>query len=143
MSDKEKPVYKITKVDGDSKPTPPAPEKKAPDSKPVITARKRSKSMRTFPRGVLKKTMKVKPTSDPAKSPPFKKSSRKHTIRLFTDHGEKRRRKTIKKKISKMSDRKVDELVQKHNLLKNPETPARVKREMLSGAMLAGFISSE
>jgi len=80
MSDKEKPVYKITKVDGDSKPTPPAPEKKAPDSKPVITARKRSKSMRTFPRGVLKKTMKVKPTSDPAKSPPFKKSSRKHTI---------------------------------------------------------------
>ena len=81
--------------------------------------------------------------SDPAKSPPFKKSSKKHTIRLFTDHGEKRRRKTIKKKISKMSDRKVDELVQKHNLLKNPETPARVKREMLSGAMLAGFISSE
>jgi hypothetical protein len=141
MSDKEKPVYKITKVDGDSKPALSVPEKK-PEVKPVLTAGKK-KSMKTFPRGVLKKTLKVKPISDPAKSPPFKKSSKKHTIRLFTDHGEKRRRKTIKKKISKMSDRKVDELVQKHNLLKNPETPARVKREMLSGAMLAGFISSE
>jgi hypothetical protein len=141
MSDKEKPVYKITKVDGDRKPAPSVSEKK-PDVKPVLTTGKK-KSMKTFPRGVLKRTLKVKPTSDPAKPPPFKKSSRKHTIRLFTDHGEKRRRKTIKKKISKMSDRKVDELVQKHNLLKNPETPARVKREMLSGAMLAGFISSE
>jgi hypothetical protein len=143
MSEKEKPVYKITKVDGDKPATSiPMLEKKASESKPVLSVGKK-KSMKTFPRGVLKKTLKVKPTSDPAKSPPFKKSSRKHTIRLFTDHGEKRRRKTIKKKISKMSDKKVDELVQKHNLLKNSETPPRIKREMLSGAMLAGFISSE
>jgi hypothetical protein len=42
-----------------------------------------------------------------------------------------------------MSDAKVDEMVQKHNLLKSSETPARIKREMLSGAMMAGFISSE
>jgi hypothetical protein len=101
------------------------------------------KSMKTFPKGVLKKTLKVRPTSDPAKPPPFKKSSRKHTIRLFTDKGESRRRKTIKKRVAKMSDAKVDEMVQKHKLLKNPETPPRIKREMLSGAMLAGFISSQ
>jgi hypothetical protein len=140
MSDK---VIKITKVGADepvSKPEPnPAPK---PDLKPIMSAGKK-KSMKTFPRGVLKKTFKIKATPDPAKPPPFKKSSRKHTIRLFTDRGEKRRRKTIKKKISKMSDRKVDELVQKHNLLKNPETPPRIKREMLSGAMLAGFISAD
>lgn len=143
MSEKEKPVYKITKVDGDKPATSvPTLEKKAPEPKPVLSAGKK-KSMKTFPRGVLKKTLKVKPTSDPAKPPPFKKSSRKHTIRLFTDHGEKRRRKTIKKKVAKMSDKRVDELVQKHNLLKNSETPPRIKREMLSGAMLAGFISSE
>lgn len=143
MSEKEKPVYKITKVDGDKPATSVSTlEKKAPESKPVLSAGKK-KSMKTFPRGVLKKTLKVKPISDPAKPPPFKKSSRKHTIRLFTDHGEKRRRKTIKKKIAKMSDAKVDELVQKHNLLKNSETPPRIKREMLSGAMLAGFISPE
>jgi hypothetical protein len=101
------------------------------------------KSMKTFPRGVLRKTMKVKAVSDPAKPPPFKKSARKHTIRLFTDKGEHKRRKTIKKRIAKMSDAKVDDLIRKHNLLKNSETPPRIKREMLSGAMLAGFISSE
>jgi hypothetical protein len=138
MTDKEKPVYKVTKIGGDSTPKP----QMVPEVKPVLSAGKK-KSMKTFPRGVLKKTLKVKPTSDPAKPPPFKKSSRKHTIRLFTDKGEYRRRKTIKRKIAKMSDNKVDELVKKHNLLKNPETPPRIKREMLSGAMLAGFISPE
>ena len=133
----------ITKVGGDMpapvvpKPTPPA------QPSPAQKAGKRKKSMKTFPRGVLKRTLKIKPIADPAKPPPFKKSSRKHTIRLFTDKGEHRRRKTIKKRISKMSDSKVDELIKKHDLLKNDATPPRIKREMLSGAMLAGFISSE
>ena len=132
---------KIVKVGGDL----PA----SVDGKPVVSppctqkAGKKSRSMKTYPRGVLKKTMKIKAVADPAKPPPMKKSSRKHTIRLFTDKGESRRRKTIKRKINKMTDSKVDELIQKHKLLKNPETPPRIKREMLSGAMLAGFISSE
>jgi hypothetical protein len=134
----ESPVYKIVKIGG----TEPAPAKPKSEPKPILKAGKK-KSMKTFPRGVLKKTLKVRPVSDPAKPPPFKKSSRKHTIRLFTDKGESRRRKTIKKKIAKMSDGKVDEMVQKHNLLKNSETPSRIKREMLSGAMMAGFISSD
>jgi hypothetical protein len=116
--------------------------KKVETPKPLLKGSSK-KSMKTFPRGVLRKTMKVKAVSDPAKPPPFKKSARKHTIRLFTDKGEHKRRKTIKKRISKMSDAKVDDLIRKHNLLKNSETPPRIKREMLSGAMLAGFISSE
>ena len=138
---KPEPVYKIVKVGG-TEPAPVPPSKPA-EPKPILKTAGKKKSMRTFPRGVLKKTLKVRPVSDPAKPPPFKKSSRKHTIRLFTDKGESRRRKTIKKKVAKMSDRKIDELVQKHNLLKNSETPPRIKREMLSGAMMAGFISSE
>ena len=40
-----------------------------------------------------------------------------------------------------MSDKEVDMLVTKHNLLKNPKTPSKLKREMLKGAMLAGFVS--
>lgn len=139
----ESPVYKIVKVGAsDTVPTPKPVEPK-PEPKSILKTAGKKKSMKTFPRGVLKKTLKVRPVSDPAKPPPFKKSSRKHTIRLFTDKGESRRRKTIKKKVAKMSDTKVDELVQKHNLLKNSETPPRIKREMLSGAMMAGFISSE
>lgn len=140
----ESPIYKIVKVGAsDTLPVMKPVETKKESFKPVEIKKTggKKKSMKTFPRGVLKKTLKVRPVSDPAKSPPFKKSSRKHTIRLFTDQGETRRRKTIKHKIAKMTDSKVDEMVQKHNLLKNSETPARIKREMLSGAMLAGFIS--
>jgi hypothetical protein len=128
-------IYKIVKIGGSE----PAPV----DPNPILKTGGKKKSMKTFPRGVLKKTLKVRPVSDPARPPPLKNLSRKHTIRLFTDKGESRRRKTIKKKVAKMSDRKVDEMVQKHNLLKNSETPPRIKREMLSGAMMAGFISPE
>jgi hypothetical protein len=125
----------ITKVDSTSS---------FPASVPApVGGKKRSKSMKTFPKGVLKKTLKVKPVADPAKPPPVKKSMRKHTIRLFTDRGEIRRRKTIKRRVSKMTEKQVDEMVKKHNLLKNDSTPPKIKREMLSGAMLAGFIPTE
>jgi len=145
MSDK----ITITKVD-DSVAKP--PETKEPEpAKPslfkplgsIIGAARKRKSMRTFPKGVLKKTLKLKPVSDPAKPPPLKKFMRRHTIRLFTDKGENQRRKTIKRKVRKMTDKQVDEMVKKYNLLKNESTPPRVKREMLSGAMLAGFISAD
>lgn len=126
----------ITKVGADEK----VPEKPEP---PTGGKKKRTKSMKTFPRGIMKKTFKVKSVADPAKPPPLKKGTRKHTIRLFTDRGEIRRRKTIKRKVSKMSEKEVNALVTKHNLLKNESTPSKIKREMLSGAMLAGFISSE
>ena len=106
------------------------------------TVGKHVKTMKTFPRGVMKRaTAKIIAVSDPAKPPPSKKSMRRHTIRLFTPLGEKRRQKTIKHRVSKMSDKQVTSLITKHNLLKNPTTPSRIKREMLAGAMLAGFIS--
>ena len=105
-------------------------------------AGKLAKTMKTFPRGVLrKKTAKIVAVSDPAKSPPSKKSMTKRTIRIFTPLGEKRRQKTIKKRVSRMSDKQVTTMITKHNLLKNESTPSRIKREMLAGAMLAGFIS--
>ena len=111
---------------------------------PIKKAGKRVKTMKTFPRGVMKRaTAKIIPVADPAKPPPSKKTMRKHTIRLFTPLGEKRRQKTIKQRVTKMSDKQVTSLITKHNLLKNPTTPSRIKREMLAGAMLAGFISEQ
>ena len=112
----------------------------------VPTAGKR-KSLKTYPRGILKtvknKPLVLKPVSDPAKSPPVKKSMKKHTIRILTDKGIRHHRKTIKQKVSKMSDEKVKTLVSKAGILKNPSTPVSVMREMLEGGMMAGFISSE
>jgi hypothetical protein len=115
----------------------PKVEEKKPEPKSIL-----KKTMKTFPKGVLK-TMKhkIKPVSDPAKPPPLKKTMKKHVIQLMTDKGVRRHRKTLKKQISKMSNEKVKEIVMKHGLLKNSNTPPSVMREMLEGGAIAGFVS--
>lgn len=125
---------KITKVDEDEKVTP-----------SPVTAGTR-KTVKTFPRGILKTSktkMILRGTADPAKSPPVKKSMKKHTIRLMTDKGARHHRKTIKRRISKMSDEKVKSIVLHSGILKNANTPVSMMREMLEGGMIAGFISTQ
>ena len=108
-------------------------------------SKKGGKTMKTYPHGVLRTTMKnkmvLKGVSDPAKPPPLKKSMRSHTIRLMTDKGNRRHRKTLKKQIAKLSNEKVKDLVTKNGLLKNQNTPVAIMREMLEGGAIAGFIS--
>jgi hypothetical protein len=99
---------------------------------------KRNKTMKTFPKGVLK----LKGVSDPSKSPPLKKSSTRHTIRLLTDFGARKHKKSIRKTVRRMSDEKVKQVVKKSGLLKNENTPMSLLRQMLEGGMLAGIISS-
>jgi hypothetical protein len=128
----------VTKVDQIAE-KPAMKEEKKPMPKPIL-----KKTMKTFPRGVLKtvkQKLQLKAVSDPAKPPPLKKLMRKHTIRLMTDKGVRRHRKTLRKQISKMSDETVKELVSKHGLLKNPNTPVSIMREMLEGGAVAGFVS--
>ena len=131
----------VTKVDDV------AEKPKVEERKPValqLPVKKGGKSMKTFPRGVLKTSkhkIHLKAVADPARPPPLKKHMKKHTIRLMTDKGIRRHRKTLKKHISKLSDQKVKELVSKHGLLKNPNTPVSIMREMLEGGAIAGFVS--
>jgi hypothetical protein len=127
--------YKIIKV-GEEKTTPikPVEEPKLDGGK------KRKKSVKTFPRGILK-TSKIKGVSDPAKHPPLKRTMKKHTIRLLTDSGVSHRRKTIKHRVDKMSDQKVKELVVKAGLSRGNGPPSLL-RQILEGGMLSGFISS-
>jgi len=122
-----KSTMKIIKVGGDEPPK--APEQKA------------GKTLKTYPRGVLKKSFKLKGVADPAKSPPLKKGMRKHTLRLLTEKGSRKYRKTLKKKIADMHDSKVKDLVQKNGLVTNPKTPAHVSRQILDNAISAGFLS--
>jgi hypothetical protein len=105
--------------------------------KPVPTAGVR-KTMKSYPRSILKKVHGVR---DPAKAPPMKKGMKKHTLKLLTDKGARKHRKTLKQKISKMSDSKVKDIVQKAGLLKNPEVPASIARQILDSAAGAGFVS--
>ena len=97
-------------------------------------------TQKIIPRSILK-TGRVKATSDPAKSPPVKKSMRKHTIRLLTDKGSKRHRKTLRRKIAKLSDQQIKDIASKSGLLKNSNTPIPILRQMVEGGAIAGFLS--
>jgi hypothetical protein len=130
----------VTKVDQLAEK--PKVEEKKPEPLPIL--KKGGKTMRTFPRGVLKTEKRkglLKPVSDPAKPPPLKKTMKKHVIQLMTEKGIRRHRKTLKKQISKLSNEKVKQLVMRHGLLKNPDTPPSIMREMLEGGAIAGFVS--
>ena len=138
MATKTITVTKMNEVGGLQKVVEKKPE---PLPKPIL--KKGGKTMKTFPRGILKtaKHSKLKAVADPAKPPPLKKDMKKYTIRLLTDKGVRRHRKTIKRKIAGMSDQKVREMVTKNGLLKNANTPVPIMREMLEGGAISGFIS--
>ncbi len=127
-------LVKIVKVGSDA----PAGGSHKSVSKPVQS--KAKKSMRTFPRGVLKhgKTSraKIEPVRDPAKSPP----SRKATLRILTEKGADKRRKTIKKTVRAMSDSKVRDTLRRSGLPVSDKTPAHIAKEILEGGMEAGMI---
>jgi len=101
------------------------------------------KSMRTFPRGVMKGTRSRArggsdfiPVKDPAKPPP----SRRSTLKILTKKGADHRRKTIKQSVDKMSEAGVRAALKKSNITVNPKTPPHIAREILEGGMEAGMI---
>lgn len=127
MSDK----VKIVKV-GDTAPMAP---------KPVTGGRpKKSKSMKTFPRGVLKggKTARAKISAvrDPAKSPPLRKA----TLRILTEKGAENRRRNIKKTVRAMPDVRVRQVLKASGMSISDKTPAHIAKEILEGGMEAGLI---
>lgn len=100
---------------------------------PIISG-KRKKTMRTFPNGILK----IRGVQNPTKSPPFKKGTRKQTISLTTQKGDRTRKQTIRKRISKLSDQKVKDVLIKHGM--SGGLPAQFNRETLIGGIEAGLI---
>jgi len=104
-------------------------------------ARPAKKTMRTYPRGVLKLkggASGLKAVADPAKSPP----TRKNTLRILTDKGVASRRKTIHERVKKMSDRSIRETLRRSGLPISDKTPPHIVKEILEGGMEAGMIVS-
>ena len=98
----------------------------------------RKKSMKTFPRGVLKRGGTIKAVRDPAKAPPMK--NRKGTLRILTEKGAAKKRQQIKHTVRNMSDYKVRETLRKAGMPVNPATPAPLAKEILEGGVEAGMI---
>jgi hypothetical protein len=113
---------------------------KVDHSDPTPVASSRHKSMRTYPRGVMKGTRSKKDpivgVRDPAKPPPY----RKGTLKILTEKGAALRRKTIKQKVKSMSDIKVRDQLRKSGLSVDSKTPPHIVREILEGGMEAGMI---
>jgi hypothetical protein len=86
-------------------------------------------------KSILKKPskLKLKGVRDPATT--------KHTIRLLTIRGHRRKDKTAKRKIRKLSDEKVSKIVEGSGLVKNKDMPPNIKRQILDHAVSAGFVS--
>ena len=113
---------------------------KVDHSDPTPVASSRHKSMKTFPRGVMKGTRSKKDpivgVRDPAKPPPY----RKGTLKILTEKGAALRRKTIKQKVKSMTDVKVRDQLRKSGLSVDSKTPPHIVREILEGGMEAGMI---
>jgi hypothetical protein len=101
------------------------------------------KTVKSFPKGILKKTSKLslKGVSDPAKSPPLKKGMQHHTLRMLTEKGSRKHRKTLKRKLSKMKTSEVADIAKRSGLVLNPKTPPHIAKAIVGEAVSAGFLS--
>lgn len=118
-------------------------QKVGAEEKPPEPKKAGKRTTKTFPRGILKRTSKlnIKGVTDPAKSSPLKKGMRKHTLRMLTEKGSRKHRKTLKKKIANLPDAKVTEIVRNKGLVLNPKTPTHISRQILDNAVSSGFVS--
>lgn len=89
----------------------------------------------------VKGILKVKGVADPAKSPPLRKTAKRRRIQILTDSGSKKYRKTIRRKLDKMTNKQVKELADKHGLVKGKNTPPELMRHIVEGGITAGFVS--
>ena len=113
--------------------TPPVPVK----TNPVPVAKGR-----TTVKKPLKGILKVKGVADPAKSPPLRKTAKRRRIQIMTELGSKNYRKTIRRKLDRMSNKEVKDLAAKHGLVKGQNAPPELVRHIVEGGITAGFLST-
>jgi len=113
--------------------TPPVPVKTSPV--PLTKGR-------TTLKKPLKGILKVKGVADPAKSPPLRKTAKRRRVQIMTESGAKNYRKTIRRKLDRMSNKQVKDLADKHGLVKGKNAPPELVRHIVEGGITAGFISN-
>ena len=89
----------------------------------------------------IKGILKIRGVSDPAKAPPMKRAMKKHTLRILSDKGMMKHKKTLKKRISKMKDSELNKVLENSNLKLNASTPRGIRDKIVENAVSAGFVS--
>lgn len=107
------------------------PEKE-PEPKPVGGFVKH----KTFPRGILRKTIRRKPVA--SVDPTF---SRKKTMRIMTGTGQKKIRSTLKKEVKRMDDKTIrNKLVERKLISPASKANPTLLRKMYEEAVGAGLM---
>jgi hypothetical protein len=99
---------------------------------PPVAPKKTVKNVKTYPRGVLRKTArKIEGVRDPFKP---------GTLRILTQEGEKQKRKKIQGTLRNLSDRQVRDKLKKANMEVGPKTPPHLAKLILESGTDAGMI---
>ena len=117
----------------------------SPKETPPKAATRKARSHPKQPKhGILKggktarKTPRFEGVRDPAKSPPVKSSP--STLRILTDKGLSKRRKTIKNVVDKTPVATLRVTLKRSGLPISDKTPENLVREIAAGGMEAGMI---
>jgi hypothetical protein len=118
--------------------TSPAPPVGMP-SGPGFGGRRPRRSTRTFPKGILRKTAKIVADKNPSKAP----ATRKRSVKLMTERGLEKVRKTAKAKAAKMDIALIrKKLVEKKIIGGDKKNiPPSVLRVLYADSVGAGLLS--
>ena len=100
---------------------------------------RRRRSSKTFPRGILRKTAKIRPTGNPSKAPP----TRKKSIKLMTEGGIEKARRTAKAKAARMDIALIRKKLIEKKIIggEKKDIPPAVLRTLYADSVGAGLLS--
>lgn len=109
-------------------------------SGPGFGGKRQRRSIKTFPKGILRKTTKITPSKNPSKAPPM---TRKRAVKLMTEKGLEKARKTAKAKAAKTDIETIrKKLIEKKIIGADKKNiPPTVLRVLYTDSVGAGLLS--
>ncbi len=110
-----------------------------PSGPGVPVGGRRKRSTKTYPRGILRKTAKIRPTGNPSKSPP----TRKRSVKLMMEGGIEKARKTARSKAAKTDIGVIRKRLIEKKIIsaEKKNIPPAVLRTLYADSVGAGLLS--
>lgn len=108
-------------------------------SGPGVGGRRHRRSTKTFPKGILRKTAKIVPSKNPSKAPP----TRKRSVKLMTERGLDKARKTARAKAAKLDIATIRKKLVEKKIIggEKKNIPPSVLRVLYADSVGAGLLS--
>jgi hypothetical protein len=120
--------------------TNPLPPQGMPSGPGFGGGRRPRRSTKTFPKGILRKTARILPSKNPSKAPPI---TRKRSVKLMTEKGLDKARKTAKAKAAKMDIATIRKKLVEKKIIggEKKNIPSAVLRVLYADSVGAGLLS--